>query len=166
MLLEQEGTEAWMGERRAQQSTRRVWVMHSEIFRGCTCSSSRYKPAVIRWQFLWEQISSGPVTRCLVNCTFLRLSTTPAIYPVHLESPGPGRCLKCCGQCTCAFLMKTHSSARLCAHPRDQPALSQPSQDLLQSTQLLLPISVPVLFREQPSPSHEVQAVVRDNQDG
>lgn len=164
MLLEQEGTEALTGKRRTQQSTRRVWMMHSEIFRGCTSSSRRYKPAVTRWQFLWEQISSGPVTRRLVNCTFLWLSTTPAIYPVHLESPGPGRCLKCCGQCSC--LMKTHCSARLCARPRDQPALGQPSQHLLQSTQLLLPISAPVPFREQPSPSQEVQAVVRGNQDG
>lgn len=136
-----------MGKRRARQGTRRVWVMHSEMFRGCTCSSSRCKPAVIRWQFLWEQISSGPVTRCLVNCTVLRLSTTPAIYPVHLESPGPGWCLRCCGRCMC--LMNTPCSVRLCARPWDQPALSQPSQHLLQSTQLL-PIQRP--FRSGSSP--------------
>lgn len=36
--------------------------------------------ATIRWQFLWEQTSSGPVTRCLVETLMKALSLRKVSY--------------------------------------------------------------------------------------
>lgn len=43
--------------------------------------------ATIRWQFLWEQTSSGPVTRCLVETLMKALS----LSKVSHAAVQPGR---------------------------------------------------------------------------
>lgn len=65
--------------------------------------------ATIRWQFLWEQTSSGPVTRCLVET----LMKARSLRKVSRAAVQPGRDAPAMGGRTIRSIFSTKSAQLL-----------------------------------------------------
>lgn len=76
---ERAGAEILPGKRGIKHHARSGWYTE-EFLDAAFAAGAFVQFATIRWQFLWEQTSNGPVTRCLVETLMKALSLRKVSY--------------------------------------------------------------------------------------